>query len=255
MFNCNRVIRCYQDAYDIRTEIAPFQTRGWHLFYRGHANESFKLLPTIGRKKPLFGDMTKCEQAYFHEYKQLVKIEEWERYKPSSLNDDLFLMSIGRHLGLDCRLLDWSASLDTALFFAAGDEANSDCDGTLWIMVYKGTIDLGNAKTDPFSFTDFSIIKESHLWLNDVVSSQPLGLSRRLRQNGFFTITPTENVTTPLNEQNIQNTFFFPIKIKAEAKSDIIKKVPRDEDWLLLNRPSRIADDIKVINSKYFIST
>lgn len=252
MFNCNREISCYQDAYDIRTEIAPYQTGGWHFFYRGHANESFKLLPTIGRKKPLSGDMTKCEQASFHEYKQLVKIEEWERYKPSSLNDDLFLMSIGRHLGLDCRLLDWSASLETALFFALSDETNNDCDGTLWIMAYKGTIDLENAKTDPFSFTDFSIIKEANLWLNDGFSTQPLGLSRRFLQNGFFTITPTEDVTTPLNEQKIRNTFFFSIKIKSDAKSDIIKKVPRDENWLLLNRASRIADDIKVINSKYF---
>lgn len=255
MFNCNREICCYQDAYDIRTQLASCQTGGWHFLYRGHANESFKLLPTIGRKKPISGDLAKCEKDSFHEYKQLVEIENWERYMPSSLNEDLFLMSIGRHLGLDCRLLDWSGSLETALFFAASDEANSDCNGTLWIMAYKGTIDLENTKTDPFSFTDFSIIKESHLWLNDVVSSQPLGLSRRLRQNGFFTITPTENVTTPLNELNIQNTFFFPITITSEAKSDIIENVPKDEDWLLLNKESRIADDIKVINSKYFIST
>lgn len=233
-------------------ELASCQTGGWHFLYRGHANESFKLLPTVGRKKPLSGDLAKCEQASFNEYKQLVEIEDWERYRPSSFNNDLFLMSIGRHLGLDCRLLDWSASLDTALFFASSDDANNDCDGTLWIMAYKGTIDLENAKTDPFSFTNFSIIKEVNLWLNDDISTLPLGLSRRFLQNGFFTITPTEEITTPLNELNIQNSIFHPIKITAKAKSDIIEKVLRNEDWLLLNKASRIADDIKVINSKYF---
>ncbi len=96
----NIIVNSYKDVYSILNILAPMQTGGWHFFYRGHANEHFKLLPTIGRKKPLSGDLAECEQTSFNEYKQLIERENWERYKPSSFSNDLFLMSIGRHLGL-----------------------------------------------------------------------------------------------------------------------------------------------------------
>ena len=67
----------------------------------------------VGRKQPISGDRLNSEYSCFQDYLKLVRGEAWLDFKLKRDNEDLFFMSIGRHLGLDCRLLDWTAALDT----------------------------------------------------------------------------------------------------------------------------------------------
>jgi len=247
----NNIIKSYKDALDIRSELACYQTSGWHFLYRGHSKLSYKLLSMTGRKRPLDGDLLKSELACLNDFERLAQEKNLLDFKVGKYNVDLFYMSIGRHLGLDCRLLDWTSSLETALFFASS--ANEKEDGHLWILLYQGTIDDSYAQMDPFSIDKTVIIKENYLLPSDTtIESQPLGIIRRFCQNGFFTLTPTELITTPLDKLETNGFHLIPIVIESTAKSDIINNLTKDDVFLRLSVSEQLESDIKTVNSKYF---
>ncbi len=248
-----KTIYSFQDALDIIMELAPKRTGGWQFLYRGHASTSFKLLSMVGRKSPLSGCLLDSEQRCLNEFKRLVEGEDWLQYKIRSYNEDMFYMSIGRHLGLDCRLLDWTASYETALYFAASDKDYKSEDGQLWVMCYPNSIDDKNAKVDPFGIGKLALVKENY-WSEDdtPANNQPLGIARRFSQNGFFTITPTDQLTTPLDELNIGDAHFISYMVTAKAKEDIINHLHGYDDFLHMSKSSRIEIDVKKINAKFF---
>jgi len=247
----NNIIKCYKDALDIRSELACYQMSGWHFLYRGHSKLNYKLLSMAGRKGPLDGDLLKSERACLKEFRHLAEKENLLDFKVGEYNTDLFYMSVGRHLGLDCRLLDWTASLGTALFFASS--ANEKVDGQLWILLYRGTIDDSFAQMDPFTIDKTVILKENYI-LPDAASieSQPLGILRRFSQNGFFTLTPTELVTTPLDEISTRDFHLTPIVIDSNAKRDIINNVTKDNELLHLSIHEPLESAITTLNAKFF---
>lgn len=247
------IISNYQDALDIRDKLASKQTNGWHFLYRGHASINFKLLSMVGRKKPFDSNILNSEQRCLNEFKDLVKVENWLQFKIISYNEDMYYMSIGRHLGLDCRLLDWSASLNTALYFASFDKEYSEKDGHLWVMCYPKSVNDSNAKLDPFRVDKFTLVKEDYWSIDDIpINNQPLGIARRFSQNGFFTITPTKQLTKPLDELDIGEVHLFSFIITQNAKEDIRNHLYQYYDKLYLSTTCSIENDIKEINCKYF---
>ena len=56
------IIDSYKDAEDCRSNLAPYQMKGWHLLYRGHASNSFELLSMVGRKNPIDGKLMENEK-------------------------------------------------------------------------------------------------------------------------------------------------------------------------------------------------
>lgn len=248
-----QVITSYSDVKSLIEDIGRMRMCGWKFLFRGHASTSFELLSMVGRKQPVNGNRLISEQLCFQDYLKLVRNEEWLGFKLNKDNKDLFFMSIGRHLGLDCRLLDWSAALDTALFFATSDEKYLNEDAHLWIMAYDGDFLGTNNQLNPFDVKELTLIKEDYFIPDDIlIENQPLGILRRFRQHGFFTITPSDQLTIPLDKLCTEHIRFTPIEISANAKSEIAGKILKDEDWLCLSKHYKIEDDIKKINSKYF---
>ncbi len=248
-----KIINNYQDALDIRKELAPKQTSGWHFLYRGHASTRFELLSSVGRKQPINGKWLDGERKCLNEFKDLVKDEDCQQFKVPSYNEDMFYMSIGRHIGLDCRLLDWTAKLETALYFAASDNKHIEEDGCLWVMCYPDSIDDSGAKIDPFNVNEIKLIKENFWSKNDTpINSQPLGIARRFSQNGFFTLTPTNQITMPLNELGFGDVNFISYRITHIAKAEILNHLHGYDAFLRLSTSSKIEDDIRAINARYF---
>ena len=248
------VITSYRDVKSLNEDIGRMRMSGWKFFFRGHASTRFKLLSMVGRKQPISGDRLNSEYSCLQDYLKLVRGEAWLDFKLKRDNEVLYFMSIGRHLGLDCRLLDWTAALDTALYFATSDANYINEDGHLWIMAYYGSINSLNAKINPFDVKELTLIKEDYYIPDDkLVEDQPLGILRRFRQNGFFTVTPSNLLTTPLEKLATENIRFTPLEIKASAKSEIVKEIMKDKEWLCLSKQFKIKNDIKMINSKYFM--
>lgn len=246
-------IENFDDAMALIGELSSLQMKGFHLLYRGHASNSFELLSMVGRKTPINGNLLDSEKRCFQDYKNYIADKNWIQHKVSSYNEDLFYMSIGRHLGLDCRLLDWTARLETALFFASVDKGVVHENGHLWIMIYKGIINDANAKSNPFEIKDVTLIKEDYLVPpNMSMENFPLGEQRRSAQNGFFTIVPTNLLTTPLDKIQLNNIELEKVEITANAKKDILSALPKYYGGYLYKSNSKIETEIKRINSMYF---
>lgn len=254
----NGYITSYEDALEKREFLVRrYKSSGyhWNFFYRGHASTQFKLLPTICRKLSTNINLQEVEKLCFDEYKIIAEKEDWLKYKVRNYDIDFFYMSIGRHLGLPCRLLDWSASIDTALYFATTDEKYINEDGHLWFMLYCNHIDEKGATKNPFNINEFTFIKEAYnIPDGETINNFPLGERRRSRQNGFFSVMPSNQLTIPLNEIDNKNLRFISFVITANAKKDIVKKLKVDDNFLCLNKKydNKIIESIKSINSKYF---
>lgn len=247
------IIENFDDSLALRRELSLLQMKGYHLLYRGHASNSFELLSMVGRKIPVNGNLLDSEKRCFQDYKDHIADRSWMQYKVSSYNEDLFYMSIGRHLGLDCRLLDWTARLETALFFASADEGFVHKNGHLWIMINKGKINNANANVNPFEIKNVALIKEAFLVpQNMTMENFPLGEQRRFAQNGFFTIVPTDLLTTPLDHIPLNNMILKKVEITANAKKNILSALPKCYESYLYKSNSIIETEIKRINSMYF---
>ena len=95
--------------------------------FRGVTDESFDLIPSIGRrtKEPTSGKISAIEGDLLNEFKRLT-IPILEK-QPSS---DFEWMFLAQHYGLPTRLLDWTTNPLVALFFAT--EENDDKDGAIY---------------------------------------------------------------------------------------------------------------------------
>lgn len=254
MTKLNRIIDSYTDALSIRHQLVSYQMQGWKLLYRGHASSDFQLVSTIGRKKPINYNLQISERLCFESFKELIQqsIQDLLHYKLKSYNDDMFYMSIGRHLGLYCRLLDWTASLETALYFCASDEHYANDLGRLFVLMTKD-ISTTHASENPFEIEDFTIVKEDYLIpANLSIENFPLGIMRRSRQNGFFTISRIHTSEEPLYHLQRAETQIFSFDITPNAKKEILANVERNDEYLYINDKEEILENVKAINSRYF---
>ena len=123
----------------------------------------------------------------FVEFSAIIKENGWERFKLKHENDAFYNLSIARHLGLPCNLIDWTSSLEVAIMFACNDE---NIDGAVYALcgdlnINKASIDINPINVDKtlVACKEFDLIPDSNN-----LSDLPIARMRRFRQNGFFSI-------------------------------------------------------------------
>lgn len=178
---------------DIRTLqefVSHYYAKGVSL-YRGHESRDYKIESTIVRL--LNQKDTNCSvQSILNAEKKAFKLfckgvfkDEWLHNKLEKSDEDLFKMSIGRHLGLPCRLIDVTASIENAVWFAVMNPKFYNMDGEV-ILIVLNKDDVIGTDQSPFrtvknvSYANEPFLTESSL--NDL----PLGEQRRFVQDGRF---------------------------------------------------------------------
>lgn len=95
------------------------------VWFRGHSNYNFKLLPSIFRQGSKFNTVLH-ENKMFEEFKR--------RYPDQSVNHKTTFewLTLMQHYGLPTRLLDWSTNLLVSLYFCCSEDLEND--GALFVL-------------------------------------------------------------------------------------------------------------------------
>lgn len=133
-------IKTMSDIKTLMENVAQNYAKGIKL-YRGHESSEYKIESTIVRhvkrnnKDCSIHDILDAEKKGFNLFCNNVFKEVWLRNKLEKSDEFLFKMSIGRHLGLPCRLIDVTASLETAIWFAVMNPQYYNVDGEVVLIV------------------------------------------------------------------------------------------------------------------------
>ena len=108
------------------------------LFFRGQADYSWELKPSIMRQEGL------------HEWEELID------YDPN-IENLLTYIAKCQHYGKKTRFLDFSTDINVALFFACNQDNDKDKDGSLFICPY---VPRKMSWIDSFIISELSMLKE-----------------------------------------------------------------------------------------------
>jgi len=190
------------------------------LFFRGHSNCTWELLPSLFRQEILKQKkINAVETAFYYDFVSNAGSLLGNLNKKSW--EFLFLM---QHYAIPTRLLDWSENFVTALYFALENEPINEPE--IWILKpYKlnsKTKWIGNAIYNPdldfgSNYYETFIDGKTSVEIINPIAIYPLRVNQRIfNQKGFFTLHG--KLKEPLNE-------LFPdcverIKIPMNAISD-----------------------------------
>lgn len=219
------------DVRTLQEFVANNYAKGVSL-YRGHESRGYKIESTIVRllnqHKPdcSVQDLLNAEKDAFNHFCHDVFKEEWLRNKSEKSDEDLFKMSIGRHFGLPCRLIDVSASLDVAIWFAVMNPRYYNVDGEIVLIVLNKEAVAG---TNLSPFRAIKKVSYAHEpFVADSLNDLPLGEQRRFIQYGSFIWVDNNSL---LNEEHVITDSAFCVRrfvIPWFAKLSLAVELYRD---------------------------
>lgn len=242
--------------------LAKKRMGGIHSLYRGQANKDWLLECSLQRLAKTFDrdELWRRFEDAFGEFKAGCAAFGFGEYKPATENEDFFYMSIARHMGLPCNLLDWTASLEMAAEMACTGE--SDADGVIWIMY--GTLDLNEKPFEESPLTleksvpvckDYDLIPDGA----SINENMPLARLRRFRQNGFFSIIAKQDMSANLMDILLPRGIDIkPVIIPQEAKASLLKEMQSQrqaKNWYALDADPETNPELALVNrlkEKYF---
>ncbi len=229
-------ITCLDDLKMIKKnyELNPYKP-----YYRGQANSSWKLISSLSRIKTSdFGEteiriIDSFRKEIIESRLELIQTHPTDKFLHGEKWNFLFQ---SQHLGLPTRLLDWSPSAETALFFASNEML--DQNGKFYVLEFNFAIHYHWEKireyrlfdNDPEKFDKVILINQALTAFKD--NSIKLGEKRMGSQFGRFLFQPIENIKIPFEETCRSNPNFSLIEyiIPANAKASILKEL-NDENY------------------------
>jgi hypothetical protein len=188
---------------EVLSKVDYKRSRG--VWYRGHANSEWKLNSSIYRISKNQNRVFTYEKNIYNDFLNLGS--EFCDFNENKGWNTLFLM---QHYGMDTRLLDWTGSFLTALYFANMGRKNDlgeVKEGCIWILNPFKMNESTHKRNSFFSLDllpdDLKVYEDIFTNKNDNIKSiaiVPRRNNNRIKmQDGYFTIQGTKNI--PLEEE------------------------------------------------------
>ncbi|WP_028668869.1 FRG domain-containing protein [Runella zeae] len=233
-----------QTLYNWQEFEAFFSEPGQH-FYRGHADETWKLSPTLCRNETDLSKVLKKEKTLLTSFKEEVDsagLNSHFNFRPGlgCEEKDWHWLFQCQHIGLPTRLLDWTNDFKTALFFAVeGDKdapQHDDKDGAFWVQYVDWDLTL---KDDTFYHIPLERFNESGYanppmhWNNQISFESASGYQNRFAQKGKFFVFGNDKLLTPLedleefivNENDPKNPYLTKVIIPQLLKAEFRERL------------------------------
>ena len=119
---------CIWDDNEIYHKLAPPFKYPFGLWFRGHPSSYYELIPSVFRKEDETGNQ------FYQDETSIVRLFQLTRPEYSRDHQRTFeWLSLMQHYRSPTRLLDWSESIFTGLYFAVSPSHDKQ-DGALWIL-------------------------------------------------------------------------------------------------------------------------
>ncbi len=205
--------RFLAEIKDLGHDLAP----DGDLWYRGVANESFKLIPSLFRYR--HGHVQ--EAKIFDDYVRIAPIAG--QHRPS---DWQYLFDM-QHVGIPTRLLDWTEVLGVAVFFALGDPPRDDTNAAVWLLSPHRLNQKASGSDDVPVLLDDRALDYRKLYLkNDPTRPffpkavlPPLQSPRITAQRGRFTVHGNELLPVEEICSEAVRKVILPASARDEAES------------------------------------
>jgi hypothetical protein len=187
---------------------APF------ISYRGHACDTWELLPTLGRHRLPVDILKRQETEVIDQFRDRFGSSEWT---------DMEVLAFARHHGAPTRLLDWSTNPFVGLWFAISETKHDSTPGVVFQLATSGSNHvICAAEKFKLAFADNCGCKRPiHIF------ASPPRVQRTDRQRSVFTIASFNGdyILKPL-EQIVQSETATPMR-KFVVPSDLKPELRR----------------------------
>ncbi|MEZ8020815.1 hypothetical protein BCU97_09185 [Vibrio splendidus] len=211
----------YIEALQIITD----EVGAYHYWFRGMSNKKFKLEPSATREE----NWKYCD---IEEHHMIADFIHRARNQINERHDIWGWYSICQHHGIPTRLLDWSESALTALYFAVEDKEDGE-NPAIWVLnpwwLNEESCDItevfltDSITTSPSDLDVLELYKVGSKKLpNSPIAIIPPYIDKRMSaQKACFTVHGTEKNSFEELSKQAKQPFLIQITIRPDCKSNI----------------------------------